>query len=82
MTDPMDTDALRGTASDLRETDWVPWQTQEEARENWQRIEKAADEVERLRAVIENAPHAEECPLSFAPTPGTYSCNCWKADAL
>lgn len=40
-------------------------------------LRAAADEVDRLRTVVENAPHESWCPTrNFKP------CTCWKADAL
>lgn len=41
-------------------------------------LRAAADEVDRLRAVIENAPHQLDCSSE------THAghCDCWKADAL
>lgn len=46
-------------------------------------LRAAADEVDRLRAVIENAPHWPSC-VHYAATWQTIGdpCTCWKADAL
>lgn len=41
-------------------------------------LRAAADEVDRLRAVIENARHGWDCT---DPDGGSF-CTCWKADAL
>lgn len=84
MTDPVDTDALRMTASDLRETGgWHPWRDDAQARKNWELIDAAADEVDRLRAVIEKAPHRIECNKGNVWRDGsTMPCTCWKADVL
>jgi len=43
----------------------------------------ATDEVDRLRGVLENAPHDDRCP-SAQNEPGlhfTDECTCWKAEA-
>ena len=41
------------------------------------------DEIDRLRAAIETAPHAPHCLGSVAlGRPSAYPCNCWKRDAL
>lgn len=40
-------------------------------------MQMLAERNERLRSVIENAPHAYECFADFAP--GS-ECTCWKAD--
>lgn len=69
MTDPVDTDALR----ELR-----VWLYEESQDDKSELAAAAADEVDQLRAVIENAPHAYECFADFAP--GS-ECICWKADA-
>lgn len=51
-------------------------------------LRAAADEVDRLRSVIENAPHAADCRAQFHGgdrygNGGDISyCICWKADAL
>jgi hypothetical protein len=39
------------------------------------------DVTDRLRAVIENAPHFPGCEL-FTAVNGQWMCTCWKADAL
>ena len=39
---------------------------------------QAADEIERLRSVINKAPHHCRCP-AYIDDKG---CDCWKADAL
>jgi hypothetical protein len=36
------------------------------------------DEGDRLRAVIKDAPHSEECDGGYIG----FTCTCWKADAL
>jgi hypothetical protein len=43
-------------------------------------LRATADELVRLRAVIENAPHASGC--SWFNTAAGLSCICWKANAL
>lgn len=51
-------------------------------------LRAAADEVDRLRAVIENAPHAADCRAQFhggdryGNGGDVRYCICWKADAL
>lgn len=41
------------------------------------------DEIDRLRAAIETAPHAPHCLGSVAlGRPSAYPCNCWKRAAL
>lgn len=45
----------------------------------------AANELDRLRAVIENAPHECTCQWPYGDDdPEAYGnyCDCWKADAL
>lgn len=46
-------------------------------------LRAAADEVDRLRTVIENAPHAPKC-VQYAAAWQTIGepCTCWKADVL
>lgn len=39
----------------------------------------AADDLDRLRAVIENAPHGRACRWLYSTS---HPCTCWKADAL
>lgn len=47
-----------------------------------------ADEFQRLRSVIANAPHAENCTIEFwratwgDRAPKNARCSCWKKDAL
>lgn len=41
----------------------------------------AATEIDRLRAVIENAPHMESC-RRFYLSPPSAKCTCWKTEAL
>lgn len=76
MTDPVDTDALRGVSARLAA---VPVSGTAEQRMTVVRAQveltRAANEVDRLRAVIESAPHREKCRPHIA-------CTCWKADAL
>lgn len=87
--DPVDTDALRGKArvlwkrgaiargfgdeSDVEEADI----DQDASR----LLRAAADEVDRLRAVIEDAPHPIECKRGNSGNLRV-PCTCWKADAL
>lgn len=50
----------------------------------WGDDDELWDEIDRLRAVIESAPHAEDC-RSLEPRidlSGFPPCTCWKADAL
>lgn len=68
MTDPVDTDALRAWNAGRSDDKLFPL------------VADAADEVDRLRAVIENAPHTRGCILRTRRYGGT--CDCWKADAL
>lgn len=42
-------------------------------------LRAAADEVDRLRAVIENAPHGYPCAVT-QQLRGDHPCTCWKAD--
>lgn len=48
------------------------------AKHNAAALRAAADEVDRLRAVIANAPHESHCSIhpAFGYTP---NCTCWKA---
>lgn len=79
MTEPVDTDALRDLQAlsggilsrNMLEGSGV-WKIN---RDVTRALGTAADEVDRLRAVIENAPHREHCRPHIA-------CICWKADAL
>lgn len=78
--DPVDTDALRESAVDADHiAGWFRDRGNEEERAVLGHcrdgMTAAADEVDRLRAVIENAPHREKCRPHIART-------CWKADAL
>jgi hypothetical protein len=47
-------------------------------------LRRSANEIDRLRSVIENAPHASWCGWLNADRPAEESaaCTCWKADAL
>lgn len=88
MSDPVDTDALR----ELLVLGAPPLSATAAGHDKWiGRVRlagiAAADEVDRLRAVIEDAPHDAAC-LTAANgynvvalnLPG--NCTCWKADAL
>lgn len=72
MTDPVDTDALRRDARVL-----APGFPGIE-----KRLNDAADELERLRLAIENAPHentrSTPCNAALFECAG---CTCWKAGA-
>ena len=69
MTNPVDTDALRDMGAALT-TDGHTFGP---------RIVAAADELDRLCAVIESAPHTAVCfQVLLAGKP----CTCWKAEAL
>lgn len=68
MSDPVDTDALRKLLYNDVTVEVIRLR---------HGLRAAADEVDRLRAVVENAPHAFlEC------TARGLDCRCWKADAL
>lgn len=43
-------------------------------------LRAAADEIDRLREMIEETPHMPACS-SLSPRVG-FACDCWKADAL
>lgn len=97
MTDRVDTDALRGTARKAgtaiaavalnggRIQMRVPADADSDTDLLIAALEcdalAAADEVDRLRAVIENAPHAGWCRTSYPHTYPNANCNCWKAVA-
>ena len=73
MTDPVDTGALRkaGERADYYQTGEGPiWRA-------------AADEVDRLRTAIKDAPHDRDAECGFGVDgPDIHRCTCWKADAL
>lgn len=71
MTDPVDTDALRALSA---------WLYVESQFHKSQLAESAADEVDRLRAVIENAPHGSNCVWRALRAQDRY-CTCWKVEA-
>lgn len=82
-TDPVDTGALRGVSARLAA---VPISGTMEQRMTVMRAQveltRAADEVDRLRALIENEPHAVACNYEMTWRDGsTLPCACWKADA-
>ncbi len=58
---------------DRLRTESAAWSAQ--AIETAEVLGKTGIEVGRLRAVIENAPHEEDCPAE-------YGCTCWKVGAL
>lgn len=83
MTDPVDTNALRDAA-------WEKYASlngihphsidRDTFNEGW---DAAADEVDRLLAVIGNAPHSNWCATEDSRRVYEFpSCDCWKADAL
>lgn len=80
MTDPVDTDALRKIAAECNENNY-------NLDNGWllgsagDALDTAADEVDRLRAVVEDAPHDRYCGLERAQQ-GTNYCTCWKAGVL
>jgi hypothetical protein len=77
MTDPVDTDALN--------TNWLRSVAGTLHSKASHLMNAAADEVDRLRAVIENAPHGKECRGRWVvalPRNIYQGCTCWKADAL
>lgn len=84
MTDPVDTDALRGTANRIDDQRDTPLPTAwSDARDAVDGLRAAADELDRLRAVIEDAPHDFDDGLGCWGAPGQPEpCTCWKADAL
>lgn len=45
-------------------------------------LRDAADEAERWRGVIENAPHQLDCNTEPGGIGDPSICTCWKADAL
>lgn len=49
-------------------------------------VDTQEQEIERLRAVIQNAPHGAECNVSlheqYGETTVGVACTCWKAAAL
>lgn len=77
MAGPVETDALRDKAVWLGHLDC----------EFGEQVATAADEVDRLRAVIENAPHGSDsegrqCELLWREGfRRDDRCTCWKADA-
>jgi len=78
MTDPVDTDALRKTAYELDGSDFRV------VREAGGVLDEAADEIDRLRSVIENAPHQiytddTACPAAYGEEDAV--CTCWKSRA-
>lgn len=100
-TDPVDTDALRRLAYDVEhgwdtetgpslraaadELDRLRGLFTAEDAFSRARIGRADDARDRLRAVIENAPHAEWCASSpdlRIPSDPMGKCDCWKADVL
>lgn len=83
MTDSIDTDALRARSLLIRDEELsggVRWLTGP----TWGMLSAAADEVDRLRAVVENAPHGDGCEMAWPAVDRkpTDTCTCWKADAL
>jgi hypothetical protein len=81
MTDPVETDALRGVSERLAD---VPINGTMGQRMTFVRaqveLRTAADEVDRLRAVIENAPHGWDCTFGRRGQ-WRVPCTCWKAYA-
>lgn len=69
MTDPVDTNALRARADDDDALGYPEAAAIQRA---------AAVEVDRLRAVIENAPHHWQCHWDGVNINDV--CTCWKAD--
>lgn len=65
MTDPVDTNALRKP----------PWSNLDAI---GALLDTAADDLDRLHAVIDNAPHQSDCSMQTHAG----DCDCWKADAL
>ncbi|PZE66910.1 hypothetical protein DEI83_06270 [Curtobacterium sp. MCBD17_021] len=85
MTDPVHTDALRKSVNFEADSDTA-------FARGVMLLQRAviasADELDRVRSVIANAPHDNHCPVSdrgayFGTTyPYAPRCTCWKADAL
>ncbi|WP_416394205.1 MULTISPECIES: hypothetical protein [unclassified Curtobacterium] len=81
MTDPVDSDALRKLAAQCNDNNY-------NADNGWllgsaaDALDVAADELDRLRLAIENAPHentrSTPCNAALFETAG---CTCWKAGA-
>lgn len=83
MTDPVDTDALRAWAVDARDIATGGGSGPNLLNVCADKLTAAADEVDRLRAVIENAPHDVECNEGNVWRDGSFmTCTCWKAEAL
>lgn len=77
MTDPVDTNTLREAAAELRGTRFTSRRLRNV--DPFVLMCDIADKVDRLRAVIENAPHGSNCEHGLYVDP---TCTCWKADAL
>lgn len=75
MTDPVETDALR-------ERVWRRGVRATVVTIDSDELESAADEVDRLRAVIEDAPHYVDADGWWCQAGNGDACTCWKADAL
>lgn len=79
-TDPVDTDALRAKAREVGRK----YRSALAAEIECDTL-AAADELDRLRAVIENAPHDPLCQWdrtdALAYRGRVSNCTCWKADA-
>lgn len=98
MTDPVDTDALRETARKAgvaiaavarnggRIQMRVPADPDSDTDLLVTALEcdalAAADEVDRLRAVIENAPHDGDCRGFLNGWAAAKPCDCWKAEVI
>jgi hypothetical protein len=79
MSDPVDTGALRGRAALIRDEELsrgVRWLTGSTSG----MLSAAADEVDRLRASLDAAPHSEHCQMSYLSTYPNARCTCWKAE--
>lgn len=75
MTDPVDTDALRSFG--LQMLIAIP-----EHKYIADQMIDAANALSRLWPLIENAPHASFCQMSYLSTTSLARCTCWKAEAL
>lgn len=75
------TKALTALEIDLLRKDVAFWIEQSDI---WKRVANdERDATDRLRAVIENAPHDRDASCGFGVDPRDISnCTCWKADAL
>lgn len=89
----VDTEALRKLAAECNENNynadngWLLGSSgdalnaaADEVDRLWNNLHDRENEADRLRTVIENAPHAASCYVAIGAPEGP--CDCWKADAL